>query len=516
MSVFRSGFTVAFFTLLSRIFGLLRELCLAYIFGSSQVADCINVALKLPNLFRRIFGEGALASVFIPIYNKKMVQSQTEAGKFASDIFSLLLCTLTLITLLMQIFMPQIMLLLAPGFYQSDAKFNLSVFLCRITMPYLIFISTAALFGGMLNSVNRFKAFAATPIILNIVIILGCFVNSELVTKPVVIAFAILISGILQAIFMYYSLKSNNLDVGFSRSMLSGDSKYLLKQMLPAVISAGMIQISLFVSQSLASFIDGAISIISYAERIYQLPLSLIGTAFGTVLLPELSKLYNNKDLIAASRIQENAIQFGLYISLACATGMAAVSDLIIEAIYQRGAFTQLDTILTSSCLIAFSGGLPAFILNKILTPIFYANNDTQTPLKITAYSLLANLILNIIFMNFYGAAGIAIGSSLSAWLNAYLLFSYVRKRFGLIFTVSMRVFVFKVLIANLTMATCVILAKYLIYYLHPTSLSSLKLIILLGLISFGAIVYFVTSLLIGLVSKGDISQFKRIFLKKL
>jgi putative peptidoglycan lipid II flippase len=506
VSVFRSGFIVAFFTLLSRIFGLFRELFLAYVFGSSKEADCLNVALKLPNLFRRIFGEGALSSIFIPMYNQKMVANHSDADIFAGQICTLLFCVLTIITILMQIFMPQIMIFLAPGFYQSSDKFELSVLLCRITMPYLIFISVSALLGGMLNSINQFKSFAAAPIILNIVIILACIVESEFHLKPYIISFAILLSGILQLAFMYYNIRRNNLQASFTKQMISQDSKYLLNQMLPAILSAGIVQISLFISQSLASFIDGAISILGYAERVYQLPLSLIGTAFGTVLLPELSRLYNNKDLTKALQTQENAIKFGLYISIPCSVGIFILSDLIIHIIYQRGAFTSLDTIITSECLAAFSVGLPAFILNKIFTPIFYANNDPKTPLKITFYSLTINIILNLIFMKLYGAVGIAIGSSIAAWINVYLLFSAAKKNSWLTLHNSISIFMAKVLTCNLFMAVIVIAMKHIIWNNQATGL--LKFISLAGIISSGALSYCISSLLTGIISKKNIFNF--------
>ncbi len=506
MSIFRSGLTVAFFTLLSRIAGLARELCLAYLFGSSPQADCVNVALKFPNLFRRIFAEGALASVFVPIYSKKMLASNANANQFASQILSLLLLILIIITVVMQIFMPQIMLLLAPGFSASSGKFDLAVMLCRITTPYLIFISVCALMGGMLNSVGRFTPFAATPIILNIVIIAGCLIQSNYVSKPLIISIAIMLAGVLQLAFIYYYMRQSGIEILLTSTFISSDNLHLIKQMGPAILNAGMMQISLFVSLSIASFIEGAISILSYAERIYQFPLSLIGTAFATVLLPEMSRLYSAKDLEKADLTQQNALKFALYICVPCSVGIWVLSDFIIYGIYMRGAFTANDCIVTADCLSAFSFGLSAFILNKIFTPIFYANDDQKTPLKITIYSLIINIVLNIILAKLFGAVGIAIGSSAAAWIGVYMLYASVKQRYG--FTISKQnwYFILKILISAAIMAVIILLAKsfFIQYYTNKTSQQILQL---LCLVSVGVITYLSASFALGLISVTQIWQ---------
>lgn len=508
MSIFRSGLAVAFFTFLSRIAGLVRELYLAYLFGSSLQADCVNVALKFPNLFRRIFAEGAMASVFVPIYSKRMLLNNLNANQFANQILSLLLLILIIMTVVMQIFMPQIMLLLAPGFSASSEKFELAVMLCRITTPYLIFISVCALFGGMLNSRGRFTPFAATPIILNLVIIIGCFIQSSYVGKPLTISIAIILAGVLQLAFMYYYIRQSGIEILLTSEFVSSDNLHLIKQMGPAILNAGMTQISLFVSLSIASFIEGAISILSYAERIYQFPLSLIGTAFATVLLPEMSKLYSAKDLEKAGLTQQNALKFALYICVPCSVGIWALSDFIICAIYMRGAFTADDCILTADCLSAFSFGLSAFILNKIFTPIFYANDDQKTPLKITIYSLIINIILNILFARFYGAVGIAIGSSAAAWIGVLMLYVSVKNKYGFSIGDQNWYFIFKILISAAIMAAVVLFAKefFIQYYANKTSQQILQLLclVLTGLCSYCA-----ASFALGLIS---ITQIRQLF----
>jgi putative peptidoglycan lipid II flippase len=277
--------------------------------------------------------------------------------------------------------------------------------------------------------------------------------------------------------------------------------------MLPAVISAGIIQISLFISQSMASFIDGAISILSYAERIYQFPLSLIGTTFGTILLPELSRLYNNKDLAKAAKTQEMAVKFALYISIPCSIGIILLADLIVHILYQRGAFTEQDTIQTAQCLACFSFGLPAFILNKVFTPIFYANNEQKKPLKVTLYSLLINIILNIVFMNFYGAAGIALGSTIAAWANMLLLYRAANQYFT--FKKEIWNFIFKVLVCNLSMAIVVYYTKLSMNISYYQSSFMLKTLNLTFIIIIGAITYLFFSIILGIVTKKELLKFK-------
>jgi putative peptidoglycan lipid II flippase len=500
MSILRSGIIVTSCTLLSRITGLLRELVLAYFFGASKEADCINVALKLPNLFRRILAEGALTSVFIPMYSHKLQTDAAQGKAFAGQIFWLLLLLLTAITIIMQIFMPQIMMLLAPGFLQEPSKFAIAVLLCRLTMPYLIFICSCALMGAVMNAHGNFIAFASAPIILNIVIILAGFIEHALIAKPIIIALAVLFGGALQLWWMHINLRHKSLSFPINRKGDFSSSITLIKQMIPASLSSGMMQISLFISQSIASFCEGAIAILSYAERIYQFPLSLIGTAFATILLPELSKMYATGDKKGAARLQENALKFAFYISLPCAVGIAALSDFIIYSIYCRGAFTLLETAQTAYCLTGFAFGLPAFILNKVFTPVFYANNDQQTPLKITIYSLILNIALNLILIQTSGAAGIAFGSSVAAWFNALLLFIKIR-HYGC-FNSNIRIFVSKVIICNVAMLLGLLLIKQLIDAIYLQHGNLVKLGLLLLLIVIGAAIYFLTSWLSGIISQ--------------
>lgn len=500
MTLFRSGIVVAFFTLISRIFGLVREQFVASLFGSTPMGDSINVAFKFPNLFRRIFAEGALSNVFIPIYNEKMLISKRAAGKFSGEVFTLLLFTLVIIIVLMQIFMPHLMLFIAPGFYSKKEKFELTVFLCRVTIPYLIFVSLTALLGGILNSVKRFAAFAFSPVILSVCVIICTLMLDNYIESTISISLSLIIAGILQVSFMFVCVKRADLSFPIMFKPNDPDVKKLLVNMGPATISSGVQQLNLFISQSIASFIEGAISILSYADRIYQFPLSIIGTSFSTILLPELSKIYKSKDMVAATKVQNNAIRMGVLLSLPATFGIIILSHPIINVIYERGVFTAQDTINTAEAISAFALGLPAFILAKILTPIFYANGDTKTPLKITLFSIIINTGMNLLLMDSLKHIGIAVGTSIAAWYNLGLLYSYTKKQDKLHIELDVKFFCGKVLLCCALMSLIIGLIKYYCLEYFYSEHLIVKVCTLACTITIGIIIFFGSAYLLKVV----------------
>lgn len=493
----KHGAIIAFFTLLSRFFGLARELFIAAFFGTNIIADAVNVAFKLPNLFRRIFGEGALAAVFVPIYSEKLVNSKKRASLFSGKIFSLLLVILVALTTLMQLFMPLLMLIIAPGFALEPAKYELTIILCRITIPYVIFISITAFFGGMLNSVSKFAAFAFSPIIMNICIIIIPFLLQRQVAMHYGLAIALLIAGILQIIFMYYCILRAKIGFPLIFKPKDPEVKLLLKKMLPASLSSGAQQLNLFISQSIASFLPGAVSILSYADRLYQLPLSIIGVTFSTILLPELARIYKIKDYAKANLLQNRAIKIAAAISVPALFGLFILAKPIIFLIYQRGQFSAEDTYITANVLAAFALGLPAFILAKILMPIFYANLDTKTPLKISIYSLLINTGLNIILMSLFGHVGIALGSSLAAWFNIYLLYRPARNYGNFHITHATIIYIAKILIASSAMALFLLAALYNINFYAEEF--TVKFVTLFATISSAILIFLLAAFLLKL-----------------
>lgn len=512
MSIIKSGLVVAIFTFISRIFGLLREIVIGSFFGTNMFADCVNTAFKFPNLFRRIFGEGALASSFVPIYSSDLQVSEARGAKFASEVYTLLFVVLVVLTILIQIFMPQIMTLLAPGFAKDPAKFEMSILLCRITIPYMIFISMSALLGGMLNSHGRFFPFAFVPVILNITIMIACLFKGDDTAMAKYISIGILVGGLCQFLFMYASARQAKIEFKFVRlKTLSRDSWLFLKNMVPATIGSSVTQINLFISQAIASFSPGAISILSYSDRIYQFPLSIIGICFGTVLLPSLSALHKSGEKEEALKLQTKAIKLSLVLSFACVAGIISLAHPIMHIIYERGAFTSLDTIKTADTIAIFAIGLPAFIINKVLTPIFYARLDTRTPLIITIATILCNIIANLLLIKEYEHLGIAIGTSIASWFNVLLLISFCKIHKIQIVESSISKHIIKTLIACFAFSSMLkLIAGSIspILYSHSTLI---KFSALLALVGFGIILYFAICFVLRIITRADLKKmFKR------
>ena len=509
MSFFKNGIIIIFHTLLSRIFGLARELCIANFFGTSLYADAINTALRFPNLFRRIVGEGALSSVFVPIYSEKLQQSESKAAKFASEIFTIMFLSLSILCALLIIFMPYVVKLNAPGFILDSKKFEIAVLLSRITMPYMVFISLCALIGGIHNSNGRFGAFAFLPIILNISIITASLLDfSDKENKSILIAISVIIGGIIQLIFMIYTSMSYNIRYGFVFVYkLSSDSIRFFKKMIPAALGSSVTQLNLFLSTAIASISPGAISILSYADRIYQLPLSIIGICFGTLLLPSLSKYYNSKQYKEALTLQTNAVRLSLFLSIACSFGIIVLAHPMIHIIYERGNFLEIDTKKTSDALAIFALGLPAFILNKILIPIFYARHNAKTPFRIAIATMIVNFVANFSLIWHFEHLGIAIGTVISSWFNIAITIYYLKKTGYNIVEKNIWFYIFKVIISALIMAISVHSLFLLnINFLYEETFRT-KFFYLVLIVFFGILVYFATALLIKAIYISDIKS---------
>ncbi len=513
MSLLKSGFIVATLTFVSRIFGLVRELFIANYFGTNLYADAVNTAFKFPNLFRRIFGEGALASVFVPIYSSELQVDNNKAKIFASEIFTILTIFLTFLTIILQIFMPQILTIIAPGFIQDEDKFNLSVLLCRITTPYMLFISLAALIGGIENSHKRFASFAFVPIILNIFVILSCFFGIQEREKSIYVSSGIVVGGVFQLIFMYSACRVNGIKLNLIRpKKLSKDSFLFFKNMIPATIASSVTQLNLFVSQAIASFAPGAISILSYSDRIYQFPLSIIGICFGTILLPSLSAHYKKKEFEEAIKLQTQAIKLSLFLSLACMFGIISLAHQIMHVIYERGAFTEIDTMKTAETIAIFALGLPAFILNKVLTPILFSKLDTKTPMKITTITIICNIILNALLIKDFEHLGIAIGTTISSWVNIILLLTHFKRKKIDLLSEKIGIFILKVLVIGIIMSIFISLSANQLEQLIYNNTGILKFITLFVIIIFGSALYFGLAIISKIVTKDDL---KRLFRKK-
>lgn len=428
----RAVFTIGGLTMASRVLGLVRDVLIANALGASYVADAFFVAFKLPNFFRRLFAEGAFNAAFIPLFAESLAQSGRDGAKaMAEETTAVLLAVLVPFVLLMQYAMPVVMMGLGPGFIGRPETFDLAVDLARLTFPYLLFISLVSLFGGMLNSVGRFAATAATPILLNLCLIgAALFAVSNLTSAGHALALGVAVAGIAQFLFLAAALRGERLLPRLPAPKLTPQVKRLLRLMLPAALGAGVVQINLVIDLVLASLLPtGAVSYLFYADRLNQLPVGVVGVAVGTALLPMLSRQIASGEGQAAIAGQNRAIELALLLTLPAAMALIVIPGPLISFIFEHGAFGAEDTAATVLALMAYALGLPAYVLIKVLGPGFYARQDTATPVKIAMAALVVNLVFNLLLIGPLQHAGLALATAISAWVNAGLLAWVLRKR---------------------------------------------------------------------------------------
>ena len=493
-------------TFLSRILGYFRDLLIARVIGAGLISDCFFVAFKLPNLFRRILGEGAMNAAFIPVVSGVRAKSgKKSADVFFSNIYSFLLVALLAFVLILEIFMPLIITLIAPGFSDNPEKFNHSINLTRLTFPFVLFICLTSLMGAYLNTLGKFASMAVTPIILNLSLIftlLIYFKSENLFFISSTLSFVVSIAGIIQVIWMYYNIRRNKskLSINFSFLKTFKSDKEItkfFKLLLPAILGNGAYQINLLIDMILASTLpDGSISFLYYADRVNQLPLGVLGIAIGTALLPVLSSQVKKNQKKEAEKSISKAIKFGILFSIPAFFGLLIFSENIISFLFFRGAFEYKDVQATSSALIALCCGLPAFIMIKILVIPFFANEDTKTPIKISLFCMSINLILNLILIREFLHVGLAISTSVSAWINFILLFYILNKNLNYSFDISIFKVFLKVSLASLTMSYIVLktyefmINNFEMYTLYNTNFI-LILCIIFGIIIYSALMYF-------------------------
>lgn len=431
MSLVKSTATIGGYTLVSRVLGFVRDITIASSLGASFLSDAFFVAFKLPNFLRRLFAEGAFNSAFVPMFAGQLaVDGREKARTFASEAMSFLLLVLLVVTGLFILAMPWLMYILAPGFADDPSKFDLTVVLTRITMPYIIFISLVSLLGGILNSCDKFAAVAATPIIMNLCLIVVPFFIGDLTpTGAHALAVAVFVAGVAQWLWLWWFCCKEGLLPRLVRPRLSPDVKKLLLLIGPAALGAGVAQINLFIDLIIASQFDSGVSYLYYADRINELPLAVIGIAVGTALLPMLSRQIREGNREAAYTSQNRAIELALFLSLPAAVAIITIAEPIISVMFERGAFGATETAATFPALQAFALGLPAFILIKILAPGFYANQDTKTPFKIATFCIAVNLVFNLLLMGPLEHVGMALATTIAGWVNVGLMIAVLLKR---------------------------------------------------------------------------------------
>jgi len=442
MALVRSIATIGGWIMGSRILGFVRDIMIANVLGAGPVADAFFVAFKFPNFFRRLFAEGAFNAAFVPQFARRLEgEGRQVAIAFAEDTLSVLMAVLLPLVLAAQAAMPLLMTVLAPGFVDDPPRFALAVELTRITFPYLLFMALVALAGGVLNSLDRFAAAAAAPIVLNVILIaMMAFLSERFETPGHLLAWGIAAAGIAQFVLLAIACRQAGVVLHLPRPRLTPGVKRLLRLMIPGAIGAGVVQINLVIDVILASLLpSGAISYFYYADRVNQLPLGVVGVAVGIALLPLLSRQLRAGDGAGAHDSQNRAIELALFLTVPAMAALIAIPQPIVTVLFQRGAFGAEAATATAGALAAFAAGLPAYVLIKALSPGFFAREDTATPVKIAAGAMVANVVLAVILMQFLAHVGIALATACSAWLNAGLLALMLARRGGLVLDARLR-----------------------------------------------------------------------------
>jgi len=431
MALIRSFATVGGYTALSRFLGFVREILIAYFVGTGPVADAFFVAFRLPNMFRRVFAEGAFNAAFVPLFAGHLEDGGKAAAKaFAEQALAVLLSALLAVTAAAMAAMPWVIHLLAPGFADDPEKFALTVELSRITFPYLLFVALAALLGGVLNSLYRFAAAAAAPVLLNIFFIAALAVAVPLTGAPGhVMAWTVAAAGIAQFLLLHVAAARAGMSLRLPRPRLTPGMRRLLRLMVPGVLSAGAMQVNLMVATIIASFQAGAVSFLYFADRVYQLPLGLIGIGLGVVLLPDLARKIRGGDHAAATASLNRGLELAMLLTLPAALALVVIPQPLIIVLFERGAFDREATDATAAALAAFGLGLPSFVLVKVLQPGFFAREDTKTPFKITVVSVVANIALGLALFLPLKHVGLALATSFAMWLNTGMLALGLRRR---------------------------------------------------------------------------------------
>ena len=430
MNLIKSTSTFSFFTLISRILGYLRDVLIAIYLGSGPIADAFFVAFRIPNTFRRLFSEGTFNAAFVPSYSSELVLGKKRSEKFANKIFNLLLIGLLLIVLIIEIFMPSFVFIIAPGFSDNSDKLDLTISLTRITFPFLLFVSLSSFFSAVLNSHNKFAVASAAPIILNIFLILVLIFQSYLKDDLVFyLSYAVTFAGIIQLIFLLFFIRKFYFPIIKFNFSIDDKIKLFFKKLLPSIFSSGVTQINILVGTIIASFEASAVSYLYYADRIYQINLAIAGIAIGTVLLPSLTKHIQSKNKNKIDFIQNKALELSLFLSLPATLALLIASEEITTSLFGYGSFDSLSVKNSSIALFYFALGLPAFSFIKIFSSFLFARHNTKIPFYFSVFSVIINIAISLYFFNKIGFIIIPIATTISSWINALLLLIYLTNK---------------------------------------------------------------------------------------
>lgn len=419
-------FTVGLWTMLSRVLGFVRDIMIAAYLGTGPVAEAFLVAFSLPNLFRRFFAEGAFNMAFVPMFSKKL-EAGEDPRRFAQDAFVGLGGVLTVFTVVGVIFMPALVTMMASGFRGTE-RFDLAVYYGRIAFPYILFISLSALLSGVLNATGRFAAAAAAPVLLNVVFVAALLVvavgtgGEDQTIMGQTLAFAVPVAGVAQLALVWFAAKRAGFPLRLGRPKLTPELRRLAIIAAPAALAGGVVQINLLVGRQVASFFEGAVAWLNYADRLYQLPLGVVGIAIGVVLLPDLSRRLRAGDAAGGQDAFNRATEISLALTIPAAIALMVIPLPLVSVLFERGAFNSDDTAATALAVAVYGLGLPAFVMQKTLQPLFFAREDTKHPFYYALIAMVLNAALAIGLSPLIGFIAAAIGTTITGWATVLLL----------------------------------------------------------------------------------------------
>ena len=500
--------------MISRVLGFVRDVLIAALLGTGPIAESFVIAFRIPNLFRRLFGEGAFNAAFVPLFAKRL-ESEGEEGarKFANEALAGLLFVLLIFSALAEIFMPALAYIQAPGFANDGEKFELTVLMSRITFPYLAFMSITAMLGGVLNSMHRFSAAAAAPIVLNTIMIavVGWLAYAGWGNTPEsgkAMVWGISVAGLAQMTLLWVATRRAGMKLRLQRPRYTPAVKRLVQLGIPGVISGGIVQINLVISTAFASFQEGAAPWLYYADRVYQLPLGIVGVAIGIVLLPELSRQLRAGDTQAVDDSQNRALEFALLLTIPATISLMAIPHPVVQVLFERGAFNAADTTASANALTAFAIGLPAFVMIKIFSPGFFAREDTKTPMYFAGVGVTINVVLAFTLFAYFNYIGVALAVSIAAWANAALLGITLTRRGFFKTDKRLRVNLSKILLNSLAMGVLLIAANiYLHSYFSADTALLLRVALLVAIIIAGTGTYFTACHFTNVLRLSDLKQ---------
>lgn len=514
MGLVKKFMTVGGATLGSRVFGFARETLMAAALGTGPMADVFYAAFRFPNLFRRLFAEGAFNAAFVPLFAKEIEANGVDGAKrFSEEVFGVLFTVLLLITIVMELSMPLLVQwVIAPGFSDDPVKYSLTVRLAAVMFPYLMCMSLTAMLSGMLNSLHHFFAAAIAPVFLNILMIgallWALYSGADPAMTAWYLSWSVLAAGLLQMAVVYAGVRHAGISLSFKFPRFTPNVKRLLVLAVPAAVTGGITQINQLIGQAIASGKEGAIAALQYADRIYQLPLGVVGVAVGVVLLPELARALKADHMKEAGNIQNRSMEFVLFLTLPAAAALWVLSDEIIRVLYERGAFTQENTTVVAAILAIYGIGLPGFVMIKALQPGFYAREDTRTPMRFTGISVVINSALAISLFPILAERGIAIAEAAAGWINTVLLFVTLHRRGHLTWEWALFTRTLRLMIAAAIMAVMLVyLSDYWSAWLAPDAALFHQLTALGGLVAIAMVVYFGIAFAIG---GADIGMLRR------